>query len=84
MTVISSTDFRKHMSRYIQEAQHDKIPVIVTTQKQGAVVVVALDEWEALQETHYLTAHPANRARLEQALQDVQQGQYDFHNLADL
>ena len=71
MAIVPATEFRKNMSQYVKQAQQDHKPLIVTTQKQGAVVVVSLEDWESLNETLYLTSTPANRDRLEAAVKNI-------------
>jgi len=83
MAIVSSTEFRKNMSRYVKESNNNKTPLIVTTQKQGSVVVVPIAEWEALQETLYLTTSPKNRARLDTAVQDIRNNKFASHNLIE-
>lgn len=82
MTTVTVTDFRKNMAQHIQQVQSNHTPITVTTQKQGAVVVVPLDQWISLQETLYLVSSPANKSRLDQAVADIRAGTFTTHNLA--
>jgi antitoxin YefM len=59
-------------------------PVIVTRQKQRSVVILSLDDYEALNETAYLLRNPANARRLLAATQqlDARKGKYRKLDLA--
>ena len=81
MTIVSSTDFRKNIAKYVRESQNNKTPIIVTTQKQGSVVVIPMEEWEALQETFYLMASPRNKDRLDKAVKDVKNKKYTSRHI---
>ncbi len=71
MQIISSTELRKNIPRYIKQIQEDHTPLIITTQKQEPVVLLPLEEWESLKETLYLMSTPANKKRLDIAITDI-------------
>ena len=81
--MLASTEFRKDMSKYVREANENKTPIYLTTQKQPTMVLVPLEEWEALQETHYLMASPANKERLDTAVKDIRVRKYTPHELIE-
>ena len=48
----------------------DHDPVIITRQKHPSVVVMSLEDYNALSETAYLLQSPKNAERLNQAIAD--------------
>lgn len=83
MTIVSSTDFRKNISKYIKESRDNITPIIVTTQKQGSVVVIPKEEWDAMQETFYLMSSPKNKERIDTAIANFRKGKVTPHNLIE-
>jgi len=81
MTIVSATDFRKNMSEYIQQTRDRRQPITITTQKQEAMVMLPLKQWESFQETLYLMSSPANKSRLDTAISDIRAGRFSTHNL---
>ena len=51
----------------------DHAPIIVTRQNQRPVVMISLDNYNAIEETLYLLKSPKNAARLLKAMADVEQ-----------
>jgi antitoxin YefM len=65
MCHVSLTELRKRMASYLDLAVSNREPLIVTRPAgKGDVVILAADEYEALQETVHLLSSPANAARL--------------------
>jgi antitoxin YefM len=51
----------------------DHAPIIITRQKESPVVMMSLEDYNAIEETLYLFKPPKNAARLAKALQDLEQ-----------
>ncbi len=81
MTIVSTTTFRKNISKYISQTNDYRQPLTITTQNQGAVVMLPLDQWESLQETLYLMSSPTNKSRLDTAISDIRAGKFTSHNI---
>jgi len=52
----------------------DRDPVIITRKREQAVVMIALEDYESLQETAYLLRNPANAKRLLQSIEAAEKG----------
>jgi len=52
----------------------DRAPVIITGEKNQSVVMMALEEYEALEETAHLMSSPANAKRLMDSIKDLKKG----------
>jgi antitoxin YefM len=58
--------------------------IVIVSRKQGKnIVVVDLDEYNAIQETLHLTSTKANRKRLEVAISEMNEGKSLKHKLID-
>ena len=64
----SSTDLRANLSAMMDKVNDDHEPLLVTRAKGKPVVVVSLEDFEAMDETAYLLSSPANRAALDRAI----------------
>ena len=61
----------------------DRAPVVVTRKRGEAVVMVSLADWNAIEETTRLLSSPANAARLREAIQGLDAGAGEAHDLID-
>ena len=66
----TSTDLRKNLSAMMDRVNDDHEPVIVTRAKGKPVVMISLEDYQAMDETAYLLATPANRAALMAAISE--------------
>ncbi len=75
MEAISYTKARNQLSGLMEHVCQDHDPVIITRQKQPSVVVMSLEDYNALTETAYLLQSPKNAIRLNEAVADFTNGQ---------
>jgi antitoxin YefM len=52
----------------------DREPIVITRQNADSVVMISLEDYEALQETAYLLRSPVNAARLTRSIADIEAG----------
>ncbi|WP_404418324.1 type II toxin-antitoxin system Phd/YefM family antitoxin [Marinospirillum sp.] len=64
MDAISYTSARSNLAKMMQQVCDDHSPVIITRSKAPSVVMLSLEDYEALQETAYLLRAPKNARRL--------------------
>lgn len=62
----------------------DHDPVIITRNRDQAVVMMSLEDYESLQETAYLLRSPANARRLLESLSELKGSAGVTLSLADL
>ncbi|NBE07227.1 type II toxin-antitoxin system Phd/YefM family antitoxin [Paragemmobacter ruber] len=74
MDVITYTDARANLKDVMDRVIQDRSEVIVTRRKGEAVVVVSLDEWNAISETLHLLQSPKNAARLRRSIAQLDAG----------
>ena len=53
---------------------NDHTPIIITRKREAAVVMLSLDDYQALEETAYLLRAPANARRLLESIAELEAG----------
>jgi antitoxin YefM len=74
MDAISYTAARTNLAKTMEQVCEDHSPVIITRSKSKSVVMISLDDYEALQETAYLLRAPKNARRLMESVAELEQG----------
>ena len=64
MNAITYTAARENLASTMDQVCIDRDPVIITRKRQQAVVMISLEDYEALEETAYLLRSPVNAKRL--------------------
>ncbi|MBK0328758.1 UNVERIFIED_CONTAM: hypothetical protein GTU68_056628 [Idotea baltica] len=75
MDVVTYTDARASLKDVMDRVIHDHVEVVVTRKKREAVVMISLDEYNAIQETLHLQKSPENVRRLQSAIAQLNAGQ---------
>ena len=55
MKALTYSHTRQHLAEVMRQVNEDRAPVIVTTQRGEPVVIMSLADYNALEETAYLT-----------------------------
>ena len=84
MTAISYTAAREHLASTMDKVCNDHEPVIITRNRDQAVVMMSLEDYSAMEETLYLTRTPANARRLNESIAELKQGKVVKKKLSDL
>jgi antitoxin YefM len=71
MSVMGYSAVRQQLAKVLDAVVDDRQPVVITRSKAPSVVLVALDEYEAMAETLHLLRSPANARRLQKATADA-------------
>jgi antitoxin YefM len=74
MTAISYTAARENLASTMDRVCADHAPVIITRNRDQSVVMLSLADYEALEETAYLTRNPVNAKRLLDAMEQLESG----------
>jgi len=64
MQAITYTAARENLASTMDQVCRDRVPLIITRNRDQAVVMLSLEEYEALEETAHLLRSPANARRL--------------------
>ena len=71
---ITYTAARENLASTINRVCEDHAPVVITRNRDQAVVMLSLAEYESLQETAYLLRSPTNAKRLLAAVDTLKRG----------
>lgn len=74
MQVISYTDARSRLKELMDSVVDDMTQVVITRQKAESVVMVSLDDWNAISETLHLLSSPTNAERLHVSIRQLDAG----------
>ena len=74
MDAISYTAARENLAATMQKVCDDCAPVIITRNRNQAVVMMALEEYESLEATAHLLSSPANARRLAESIHELRAG----------
>ena len=68
MTTITATEARKTLYRLLDDTARSHQPIHITS-KRGGGVLVAEEDWAALQETLYLVSMPGMRESIREGME---------------
>lgn len=74
MQVSNYSEFRKNLKAHLDKVTDNGEALIVHRQSGKTVVVIALEDYNAWQETEYLLANKANKKRLEASVSEMKNG----------
>jgi antitoxin YefM len=75
MNAITYTAARENLASTMDKVCDDREPVIITRNRDQAVVMVSLEDYKAMEETAYLMRSPANARRLLTSIRQLESGQ---------
>ena len=81
MDAMSYSAFRTNLAKTLDKVNDDHTPVLITRQNGKPAVLISLDDFHAYEETAYLMASPINAQRLNDAIAEIESGQFVRHNL---
>lgn len=81
---LTSTELRANLSSVMDQVNDDHEPVIVTRAGGKPVVMLSLEDYDAMDETAYLLASPANRESLLAAIGGIDEGRVVTRTLDEL
>lgn len=74
MNAVTYTAARENLAATMDKVCNDREPVIITRNRDQAVVMVSLEDYKALDETAYLTRSPKNAKRLLASIRQLETG----------
>ena len=74
MTVISYSAARENLAATMNKVCDDHTPVVITRNRDQSVVMMSMQDYEALEETAYLLRSPRNAKRLISAITQLEEG----------
>jgi antitoxin YefM len=83
MKAITYTAARQNLAKMMEKVCKDHTPVIVTRKTTDSVVIMSLEDYEALEETATLLRSPKNARRLIESIAQLEAGQGFERELQD-
>ena len=83
MKTMSYTESRARYAEVLDGVANDREEVIITRAGHDPVVIVSLEDYESLRETAYLMRSPANARRLLDAMERLEAGHGEPHDVID-
>lgn len=74
MRTANYSDLRNHLKSYLDSVVNDSEPLIVHRPGNNSVVVISLDEYNAIKETEYISSSPEMMKRIRKAEKDIKEG----------
>lgn len=83
MKTLSYTESRAHYAEVLDSVINDREEVVITRAGHEPVVIMSLQDFESMRETAYLMRSPANARRLLDAMERLESGEGETHELID-
>lgn len=83
MKALTYTAVRGNLAKTMRSVCDDHDPVIITRQQNDAVVMMSLEDYEALNETAYLLNSPKNTRRLLESIEELEKGSGKIRKLVE-
>ncbi len=74
MEAITYTAARQNLSKTMEKVCRDRAPMMITRKSANSVVMMSLQDFEALEETAYLLRSPKNTRRLIESIAQLENG----------
>ena len=74
MDTITYSEARSKLAKTMEKVCDDHAPLIITRKNARSVVMISLDDYEALEETAYLLRSPKNVRRLLESIAELESG----------
>ena len=83
MQTINYTEARNQLAGLMEMASRDREPITITRNGTGVVVLLAIEEYEAMETTLHLYSTRANAVQIQQSLADYAAGKIQSGELCD-
>lgn len=83
MDAITYSTVRKHLVETMERVCDDHEPVIITRRNARSVIMLSLEDFNAIEETAYLLRSPSNAANLRKSFAQYEKGETIEKDLKD-
>ncbi|HFQ82023.1 MAG TPA: type II toxin-antitoxin system prevent-host-death family antitoxin [Desulfobacterales bacterium] len=83
MEAMAYSNLRKNLAKSMEQVCDEHEPLIITRKNSSSVVMVSLEDYNAMAETMYLLQNPANAERLMASIREFEQGKFQQQELVD-
>lgn len=72
METITYTSVRANLAKKMDDVCENHEPIVITRSGNESVVMISLEDYEAIEETHYLMKGPVNAKRLASSIDEIE------------
>jgi antitoxin YefM len=83
MRTVMFSKARNELASLLDEVSQDRVAVEIVRRDKPSAILLDKDEYEGMMETLHLLSTPANAARLMEAIENVNAGNVEFHELIE-
>ena len=83
MNAVTYSQARENLAKTMDKVCDDHSPIIITRKNQRSVVMISLEDYQALEETAHLLRSPKNARRLLEAIAELEAGGGIVRELAE-
>ncbi len=83
MDVLTFSETRANLKSVMDRVIDDHVPVLVARRKMRSVVMVSLEDWNAMEATMHLLSTPANAQALRESIAELEAGGGEEHQLIE-
>lgn len=83
MDTISYSEARAQLAKTMDKVCDDHAPVVITRKRARSVVLMSLEDFQALAETAYLLRSPKNARRLLESIAELESGGGEKRDLVE-
>ena len=83
MQTINYSDARNQLAGLMEAASRDREPITITRNGTGKVVMLAIEEYEAMETSLHLLSTRANSNQIQQSISDYTEGKIQSGALCD-
>ena len=83
MDTITYSAVRSNLAQTMDKVCDDHAPIIITRKAAKPVIMLSLEDYQALEETAYLLRSPKNARRLMESIMQLEAGQGTARELVD-
>ena len=77
------SNVRQNLAKSMEKVCDEHEPLIITRKNANSVVMLSLDDYNAMEETMYLLKNTANAQHLMASINEFEQGNYQKQELID-
>ena len=81
MDVLTYSDARAKLKDVMDRVVRDRTQVVIIRQKSESVVILSLEDWNAIEEALHLLSSPANAERLRRSVEQLNTGKGNERDL---
>lgn len=81
MGFVSYTQLRQNLKKHLDHVCKSRAPLLITRQNGQGVVMLALEEYEIMEEMAHLNRSPANAKHLRESIEQAEAGNLVEHDL---